>query len=167
MPRPDDRHPELPVDPDPAQAPGMPAHRQWPVIGWVVLGGFFGAPACYGVAEALPSGPSGFPVATFVTNLAGAFMLGVLLETLVRRGDDRGTRRTLRLLLGTGFLGAFTTYSTLAVDTDLLVRSHRFLVAAGYAVGTVLIGAMCTVIGIGGASRHHRAGHERARRPQR
>ena len=57
-------------------------------------------------------------------------------------------RQRLRLLGGAGFLGAFTTYSTLAVDTDLLLRDGYASVAVGYAVGTVVVGFLATTLGI-------------------
>jgi CrcB protein len=75
-------------------------------------------------------------------------MLGVLLETLVRSGADTGARRTVRLLLGTGFLGGFTTYSTLAVGTAALVVEGSIWFAVAYCLGTVALGAAATFVGI-------------------
>src|SRR5699024_11239433 len=60
---------------------------------------------------------SDLPVGTFLANISGAFLLGLLVESLSRRGADHGRRRDLRLLLGTGLLGGYTTYSALANDT--------------------------------------------------
>lgn len=133
-----------------------PAHLDRRLILCVAIGGLFGAPARYGIAVALPKTTNGFPTATFLTNLVGAFALGALLALLARGGEDIGTRRTLRVLLGTGFLGAFTTYSTLAVDTDLLVRAHRPLLAVVYAVGTVVVGFGCSVAGMAVATGRRR-----------
>ena len=59
-------------------------------------------------------------------------------------------------LAGAGFLGAFTTYSTLAVDTDLLLRDGYASVAVGYAVGTVVVGFLATTLGIWVAAAHRR-----------
>ncbi|NUP58138.1 MAG: CrcB family protein [Pseudarthrobacter sp.] len=90
----------------------------------VVLGGIFGALARYALGAVLPA-PGGWPLPTLAINLAGAFLLGALLEGLVRRGPDAGRRRILRLLAGTGFMGAFTTYSTLALETTTLLGTGR------------------------------------------
>jgi fluoride exporter len=58
-------------------------------------------------------GGSELPLATLLINLAGAFLLGVLLERLGRARGEPQRRRLVRLLAGTGFLGGFTTYSAL------------------------------------------------------
>ena len=97
-----------------------------------------------------------WPAATFSVNVVGALLLGVLIEALSRRGPDVGVRQRLRLFLGTGFLGAFTTYSTLAVDTDLLLRDGYASVAVLYAVGTVVVGFLATWFGIWAATAQRR-----------
>ena len=81
-------------------------------------------------------------------NLAGAFVLGALLEHLAARGPDEGRRRALRLTLGTGFCGGFTTYSALAVDTDGLLRAGQAGPALAYALGTVALGLAASALGI-------------------
>lgn len=133
------------VDPD----PGPLAPR---LIGVVGLGGGLGSVARYGVAQWLPA-TTGFPWSTFVVNLAGALILGVLLELLTRAGSDDGGRRQLRLLVGTGFCGGLTTYSTLAVEADLLVRRHCDGLAATYAISSVAAGIAVAAIGIAIADR--------------
>jgi fluoride exporter len=143
-----DSHPELPDDPD----PGPLSAR---LIGIVGLGGAAGTAVRYGLERWLPAG-LGLPRATLIANLVGALVLGILLETLTRGGPDVGGRRRLRLLLGTGFCGGLTTYSTLAVETDLLIRAHRDGLAAGYAVGSVLAGIALAGLGIALAARIHR-----------
>ena len=146
-------HPELPLDPD--LPPSTPPHLTWTGVGLVFAGGVTGTAARFAAGEVV--GPWGaWPAATFCVNVVGAFFVGVLLEALGRRGPDVGVRQRLRLLLGTGFLGAFTTYSTLAVDTDLLLRDGYASVAVGYAAGTVVMGFLASVFGIWAAAAHHR-----------
>jgi fluoride exporter len=140
-----DSHPELPDDPDQG-----PLSAQ--LIALVGLGGALGTAARYGFERWLPAN-SGLPRGTLIANLIGALILGVMLEALARGGPDVGARRKVRLLLGTGFCGGLTTYSTLAVEADLLIRSHRDALAAGYAVGSVLIGVALAGIGIALATR--------------
>jgi CrcB protein len=123
-----------PVDPEPGPlSPGL--------VGLVAVGGIVGTVARYGLSRWLPAG-SGFPWGTFLANLAGAAVLGALLQQLSRRGDDTGTRRDLRLLVGTGFCGGLTTYSTFAVEADLLFRAHRVGLGLGYLVATVWAGLL-------------------------
>jgi CrcB protein len=55
-----------------------------------------------------------------------------------------------------GFLGAFTTYSTLAVDVDVLLRDGYALVAVAYAVASVVVGFAASTVGIWTAAAHHR-----------
>ena len=123
-------------------------HRRPVALAAVFVGGLAGTPARYALSLALPGRPGHWPTGTFVANLAGAFALGVLLEGLARRGDDTGRRRLLRLGLGTGFLGAFTTYSSLAVETDLLLRDGRPGLAGGYALASVTGGLLLAAAGL-------------------
>jgi CrcB protein len=133
-----------------------PQHRRVPAWAHVALGGLFGAAARDAVHQALPAAGGAFPWATFVVNLSGAFALGVLLEALVRAGGDRGRRRQARLVLGTGFLGAFTTYSTLAVEADLLVRGAHAVVAVLYVAASVVGGLLTVTAGMTVAAGGHR-----------
>lgn len=83
----------------------------------------------------------GIPVGILIINLIGSFLLGCLLEVLLGRGDDIGGRRSARLLLGTGVLGGFTTYSAISLDAaSLILHGHRGLGGA-YALGSVVLGA--------------------------
>jgi CrcB protein len=126
-------------------------------LGLVFLGGMAGTITRFGLAEVLPV-PGGLPLGIFLINVAGAFALGLLLEALARRGPDEGRRRALRLLLGTGFLGGFTTYSALTVDSVLLVDAGRPVEAAVYVACSVLVGLTATAAGIA-------AGHSMGRGP--
>ena len=122
----------------------------------VLAGGLLGTPARYAVSLALPTRTGSWPTGTFLVNLLGAFLLGALLEGLVRGGPVGDRRELLRLGLGTGFLGAFTTYSTLAVETDLLVRAGHAPLAAAYALASVAAGVLLSTAGIWAAAGWHR-----------
>jgi fluoride exporter len=143
-----DSHPELPDDPD----PGPLDPRLLALVG---VGGAIGTLARYGLARWLPAG-AGWPRGTMIANLAGALVLGVLLEALTRSGPDDGPRQRLRLLLGTGFCGGLTTYSTFAVETVLLAKAHHDALAVGYVVTTIVAGFALAAAGIGIASHLHR-----------
>lgn len=104
----------------------------------VAAGGVAGALGRAAVTVLLPHEPGGWGWSTLLVNALGAALLTALLA---RRPDDR-----TRLLLGTGALGGFTTFSGFAVDTVLLVEAGRPAVAAAYAVVSVV-----TLVGAGAA----------------
>lgn len=141
------------VDPDAVGGPaagarGRPVHLRPSLVAVVALGGLVGAPLRYAVAQWLPGPSSGWPTATFATNLVGALVLGVLLEALARSGEDAGARRLLRLGLGTGLVGAFTTYSTLALEVDDLATSGRVGTAVAYGLASAVAGVSAAAAGV-------------------
>jgi len=156
-----ERGSNLPIDPDLAPSdpaePGVdhaPArHRagrfsrraQPDVLLAIAFGGALGAPARYGVAQLIQVAPDGYPWATFWTNIVGSFALGILLALILERFPPT---RYLRPFIATGFLGAFTTYSTFAVETDLLVKGGRTGIALIYALGSLLAGFLAVWVGI-------------------
>ena len=143
--------PTLPTDPDveadvERDTQVRPAHLSASNLAIVVAGGTVGTGLRYLINTLIPAW-HGVPVATVGINVVGAFLLGVLLETLNRRAPNHSWSRRARLGLGTGVLGGFTTYSALATDTTLLTVSHPGA-AAGYALATVIIGAAASILGI-------------------
>lgn len=112
---------------------------------FVALGGSVGALARYGLARAFPVAPGTFPTTTFLINVTGAFVLALLLETLLRRGTPE---HWLRLLVGVGVLGAFTTFSTMATELALLWRDGDRALAVGYAAASVAAGVAAVVAGL-------------------
>jgi len=112
----------------------------------VFSGGAAGSLTRYVITAAIP-GAWGQPAATFVINIVGAFALGWLLEALLRRPGDPDRQTRSRLLLGTGFLGGFTTYSALAVDSVLFGQQGPPAAAFAYPVATLVLGAGATVLG--------------------
>lgn len=102
--------------------------------GWllVALGGAVGASARYGVGLAATRlfGP-GFPWGTLTVNVIGGFAMGLLVGAF---GHDRAKL----LLLGTGVLGGFTTFSAFSLETALMIERGAVATAALYAAGSVL-----------------------------
>ena len=123
------------------------AHLTPHLIALVVLGGI-GGTATRDLIERGVGDTDGFPWATFAINVSGALVLAVLVEALALRGSDVGHRRRWRLLLGTGFLGGYTTYSTFGVEADTLLRDGRPGLALTYAFATVVAGLVVSLIGI-------------------
>lgn len=133
----------IPVDPDLPTGARRPA--RWDVIAVVAAGGMIGATGRYALSLALPTEPGRFPWGTFVTNVTGAAVLGLLLVLLTERYE---AGRYLRPFLGTGVIGAYTTFSTFMVEADLLVRDGHPALAIGYLVGSVLAGLLAVWLGI-------------------
>ncbi|WP_194907135.1 CrcB family protein [Quadrisphaera sp. INWT6] len=132
-----------------------PPHRQPALVAWVVLGGAAGTAVRVAAEGQLPR-PADLPLPTLLVNLVGALVLGALLEGLARRGPDAGRRRIVRLLVGTGFCGGLTTYSTFAVEVDLLLAGH-LLAGVGYALLTVLLGLVAAAAGVAAAASWSRS----------
>lgn len=145
-------------------------HRDWRYVGLVALGGAGGSAARYlvGAWATAPQNlvsvpPTGavpalllFPVSTFVVNVVGAFALGYLLEALSRRGRETVRRRKIRLGIGTGVLGGFTTYSALALEAERLLAQGPAWLALLYVTLTLAGGTAACLGGIGIAARADR-----------
>ncbi len=105
-------------------------------LGAIFLGGAAGALARVGLTQLFPTPAGHWPWAVFAINLAGAFALGYL----VRHVRWRGSHRLVRPLLGPGFCGAFTTFSTLQLELLDMVRDGRTGLAILYIVASVIGG---------------------------
>lgn len=114
----------------------------------VFLGGALGALARWGVAVVIPGSPGGFPVATFGANVSGAFALGFLGVALLERLPPTRYAGYARLAAGVGFLGGYTTFSTMAVEGVRLIEVGAWRVAAGYWIATLIVGQMAGVYGM-------------------
>ncbi|MBB2505737.1 fluoride efflux transporter CrcB [Amycolatopsis echigonensis] len=140
--------PEEPLDPDvdlrdPAQQRELVRHHV-SVLGVIALGGALGALARYGLAQALPAEPGGFPWATFWTNVAGCFLIGVLMVLVT---EAWSAHRLVRPFLGVGVLGGFTTFSTYAVEARNLLRPDTVPLAFAYLGGTLAAALLAVLLG--------------------
>lgn len=111
----------------------------------VAAGGCLGAPTRYGVELLLPTSPNGFLWSTFIINVSGVMLLGLLVVLLLERLPPK---RYVRAVLGTGFLGAYTTFSTYMVQTLVLARDGAVERAAAYVLGTLVIGLLASWFGM-------------------
>ncbi len=129
----------------PDGAPSSHAPVDPRVLAVVFVGGVVGGLARYGITRAWPTPGDGFPWATFAVNTSGALVLALLLVVLAER---RPGHRYLRPLLGTGVLGAFTTFSSVVVSTDRLLAHGHGRTAVGYLLGSLLAGLTATWLGL-------------------
>jgi CrcB protein len=105
----------------------------------VFAGGVAGAVLRAELAQALPHGAGAWPWATFTVNVSGTFLLGLLVTRLQERLPPSAY---LRPLLGTGFCGAFTTFSTFQLEVVDLADAGHDALAAGYAAASLAAGAV-------------------------
>ena len=112
----------------------------------VAIGGAVGSVCRYlvGVVALRLFGPA-FPWGTLIVNLAGSFAIGVLTELLARRFN---ASLELRVLLVTGFLGGFTTFSSFSLDTIVLYERGAFALAAAYVLASVILSLGATFAGM-------------------
>jgi CrcB protein len=137
--------PATPVDAD--VDTHVPAERRpvrpsaLPVVAVISAGGVVGALARYGLSSAWPHPAGGFPWATWVTNVSGCLLIGVLMVIVTEVVTGR---RLLRPFLGVGVLGGYTTFSTYVVDVQRAATAGAPAVGLAYLAGT-LLGALLAV----------------------
>lgn len=114
------------------------------------VGGALGASARYAMELLLPPVRDGWPTATFVVNMTGAFVLGVIIVLAARFAPDPEssvTTRRVRPFLVTGVLGGYTTFSTYMVEAHGLLDTGQPAKAAVYIFGSLLLGVLFVGIG--------------------
>ncbi len=121
----------------------------------VAIGGVLGALGRAAVSTAIPHGErAAWPWATFLTNLLGCLVLGMVLDWVDNRHElwksiHPRRSRLLRPLLASGVLGGFTTFSTFSVETYGLIDSGAVVAGVAYAVGSALLGVAMVLAGRG------------------
>ncbi|MFD6949381.1 CrcB protein [Nocardiopsis sp. TSRI0078] len=131
------------------RAPGTAA-----MAGVAACGGAAGAVARHLVSVAWPVPDQGPPLATMAVNLTGAVLIGVLVTAVT---GPVAAPPWVRQLLGTGFLGGFTTYSAHTLDIGLLLASGRVLPAVAYMALTLAGSVAGVALGAWAAGRLVRA----------
>ena len=113
----------------------------------VGVGGFIGANARFVVARIVGAMfETRFPLGTFVINVSGSFLLGVLGTVVVQKvmpGSE-----SMRLALGVGFLGAYTTFSTFEFETHALFDDGSWLTATTNMFASLFVGLLAVRAGI-------------------
>lgn len=111
----------------------------------VALGGALGAVARYGVSILARRWP-GFPVATIAVNIAGSFLMGVIVVVLAHKSGQR-----FAPFLMTGLLGGFTTFSAFSLDAITLWERGHAGQAAFYVLGSVVLSLAAIFAGMSAA----------------
>ncbi len=112
----------------------------------VAAGGAVGAAARYVVMSAIGALlGSGFPYATLAVNVAGSFVLGLLVEMMALFWSPG---EGLRAFMVVGMLGAFTTFSTFSLDVAVLYGRGALLAAAAYIIASVVLSIVALFLGL-------------------
>ena len=134
----------------------MGSNRRYSGAALVFCGGVLGTLLRY-LIDVASVRVSGFALDIFIINVVGAFILAFLVGWITGAGEPTRNELRLRLFLGTGVMGGFTTYSTLAVETAHNLGDGRWTSALVYSLGTVLVGALLSVVGVLAGRRAARA----------
>ncbi|MGL5035499.1 MAG: fluoride efflux transporter CrcB [Microcystaceae cyanobacterium] len=86
----------------------------------------------------------GFPLGTFVINITGAFLMGFIFTLALERSL---IAPELRTFLAVGFLGSYTTFSTYALDTLIMIKTKPLFITLFYWLGSSILGAIAVTLG--------------------
>jgi CrcB protein len=113
----------------------------------VAAGGALGAVARFLLGEWVTSlTGEHFPWGIFTVNALGSLLIGILFVILVEQNPNAGIWRSLLMV---GFLGAFTTFSTFSLQTLALLETGRWIMAASYAFGSLMVCVIAVAVGVG------------------
>lgn len=105
----------------------------------VAVGGMLGAMTRYFCVSLLADKSLNFPYSTFLVNVLGCFLIGAISEFFALKSY---LPVEAKILLVTGFLGAFTTFSTFGLDTVLLINKSAFIYSMLYVFSSVFVGVL-------------------------
>ena len=123
-------------------------------LAWVAAGGVLDTLARYGLGRLAPVATGRFPWTTFGINISGSLALGLVVALAAGRFVHR---RYLRPFLGSGFLGAYTTYSTFVVEADRAVSVGHAPVAVAYVAASLIGGPLAAALGLWAGGRRRGA----------
>jgi CrcB protein len=111
----------------------------------VMTGGAIGAAARFGLARAIPHMQAGWPWPTFLANVLGGLLMGIVAAYVVRSG---AVDENIRLFAGVGLLGGFTTFSAFSLEMAQMIERGEMALAGGYALASVLLALAALFAGL-------------------
>lgn len=112
---------------------------------WVALAGSAGAVARFVLDGAIRARRAGeFPWGTVLVNISGSLLLGFVVGLVLFQGAPS----QLQIVLGVGFCGGYTTFSTASVETVRLLQRRRYLAGLGNALGTQILTVAAGALGL-------------------
>lgn len=132
-----------------------------PSVVLVALGGALGAVLRFGVVSgaARVFGPTAWPMGTFAVNALGGVAMGVLAGLVAAMADGTALgahpvlAQKLRVFVGVGILGGFTTFSAYSLEIAGLIERRETMTAFGYAAGSVMVAVLGVMVGLAIARR--------------
>ena len=110
----------------------------------VGIGSCFGGIARYLISILMRTASNGFPWGTFTVNIVGCLLIGLLWGLSLRIPHIPSA---VNLLIGVGFCGGFTTFSTFSKESVAMLQTGAYLTFSLYAVCSILLGVACVAIG--------------------
>ena len=111
----------------------------------VGMGGFLGTVARFLIGQSLSGTLAPFPFSTFLINVSGCFLIGIVYGL---SGRFDWLTDEWRLFLGIGFCGGFTTFSTFANENILLIGQREYITFMAYAIGSLMVGLAAVWLGM-------------------
>ena len=111
----------------------------------VFVGGGFGSVLRYIIGKALNNTENGIPYGTFLANVLGSLLIGIILG-LALKNNTLSNNQTL--LLATGFCGGFTTFSTFAYENHVFLKTGDFTSFALYTIASFILGFLAVFFGM-------------------
>ncbi|MCB0459270.1 MAG: fluoride efflux transporter CrcB [Flavobacteriaceae bacterium] len=111
----------------------------------VFLGGGVGSVLRYLVTRFLNNPTTGVPYGTFLVNIIGSFLIGIILGLALK---NEALNQNHTLLLATGFCGGFTTFSAFAYENHLFLKSGNLTLLFGYTIASIVVGLLAVFLGI-------------------
>ena len=127
--------------------PGTPVlRRQGAIVAAVGVGGAVGALVRWALEALFPAPTGGFPTTTFVVNVVGCLLMGLLVVLVT---EAREAHPMVRPFLGVGVLGGFTTFSSYAVEAHQLLDRGHLGTGLLYLAVTVVVALPAVLVGLG------------------